>query len=815
MTVGNASVPFLDFKSFVTEEAEIRELDIRATPATRSPFISVYELTDAESTYDDPSREAYATIVSELYDEEFDEALFELLTDARGLHQDHLASGHPAPEADRLVTQHFSQLVMESEAMVDALAREFGQRDETGIVDREIESFFELHLPSVRLEPQFENFFGKLVKKLGKAVKTVAGKALQGIKMIGLGPILNRIKSLIRPLLNQVLQKAIGKLPEPVRPAARKLAEKLGFSFPAPAEPAVSTAADSTAAASGDSATTPPESVGSPVQAAAGGDPATMQKEFDEQIAGALLAQDEVELNLEVARLQSSTTAVTPIFANLDDARERFIQELDDLKQGENPEPYVQNFLPAVLPVLRIGMRLIGRPRVVNFLAQLLAKLISKLIGPEHAPALSRAITDAGLRLLNLEMSEQERSGLAASAVAATVEETVNRVASLPEHILDNQELLEGFALEAFEQAAAANLPAVLSESAYRQRPDLLEAGINAGWVLFPLRKRKRYKRCTRPFKIRITPHMAEEVESFDGVPLSDYLQDQLGIPEGAEVEAEVNLYEALPGTTVADIARNESEASGLGASDEATVAQLHPLTQEAASVLLGKPGLGRSLSHGSHRQNVAAGQRLFHLAIPGRRPLTVPGRWGRRRVRRLVHINVILDSPQDQIRVCIFISEVKAQKLALRLRQQSHAGSLTVGFHRFVARRLPAILRGHRPRRFRLVHGEMPPGQSPESVLQRLPGVVPQIFIAKVHEWLVQGFSEFVKTQAQRFLAATEDPADGVTLRLTIEHPQGLKELCQALVEKGPSGSKVADAIGKGSQPNVRVEVFPGHKCE
>ena len=302
---------------------------------------------------------------------------------------------------------------------------------------------------------------------------------------------------------------------------------------------------------------------------------------------------------------------------------------------------------------------------------------------------------DAGLKLLNLEMSEQEKSGLAASAVAATVEEAVNRVASLPDHILDNQELLEGFALEAFEQAAAANLPAVLSEATYSQRPELLEAGVNAAWLLLPLRGRKRYKRCTRAFKIRIKPHMAEEVESFEGVPLSDSLQDQLGLPEGAEVEAEVHLYEALPGITAADIARSESDTPGLGASDEATVSQLHPLTQEAASALLGKPGLGRNLPSGSSRWNLAAGQRLFHLAIPGKRPLTVPGIWGRRLVPRLSHINVTLDFPEDQIRVCVFISEVKAQKLAARLRQQSHPGSLTVGFNKFVARRLGPILHG------------------------------------------------------------------------------------------------------------------------
>ena len=360
----------------------------------------------------------------------------------------------------------------------------------------------------------------------------MAGKVAKGIAKVGLGPILNKIKALIKPLLNNVLQKAIGKLPESVRPAAQKLAEKFGFAAPKPAEPPAGAPADQSGA--GGDAATPPEAGGAPVQDAAGGDVAAVQQEFDQGIAEALLAEDEDELNLELARMQSTTAApAIPVFANLDDARDRFIQELGELRPGESPEPAVQNFLPAVLPALRLGIRLIGRPKVVNFLAPLLAKLISKLVGPEQAPALSRAIVGAGLSLLGLEMSEQERSGLAASAVAATVEQTVNRVASLPDHILDNQELLEGFALEAFEEAAAANLPEVLSEATYRQRPELLEAGVNAAWILMPLRGRKRYKRCTRAFKVSITPHMAQEVESFDGVPLSDYLQDQLGTTGG------------------------------------------------------------------------------------------------------------------------------------------------------------------------------------------------------------------------------------------------------------------------------------------
>ena len=98
---------------------------------------------------------------------------------------------------------------------------------------------------------------------------------------------------------------------------------------------------------------------------------------------------------------------------------------------------------------------------------------------------------------------------------------------------------------------------------------------------------------------------------------------------------------------------------------------------------------------------------------------------------------------------------------------------------------------------------------------MQRLPGNVLPVFSSKLREWLLHGFADFVKTQSEKFLAATDAPLDGATLRFTIEHPQGLKELGQTLVERGPSGSKLAETIGKGSLPNVRVEVFPGHKCD
>ena len=56
MTAGPASVPFLDFKSFIAEESEAQEPEVVTTPTLRSPFISVYELAEGESAIEIPPR---------------------------------------------------------------------------------------------------------------------------------------------------------------------------------------------------------------------------------------------------------------------------------------------------------------------------------------------------------------------------------------------------------------------------------------------------------------------------------------------------------------------------------------------------------------------------------------------------------------------------------------------------------------------------------------------------------------------------------------------------------------------------------------
>src|SRR5439155_8971291 len=110
--------------------------------------------------------------------------------------------------------------------------------------------------------------------------------------------------------------------------------------------------------------------------------------------------------------------------AELDRGRARFIRELGELHDGEDATPAVENFVPVILGVLKIGIRLIGRKRVVNFLGGLIGKLIAPLAGKDLAPALGKIIADVGLKvLIHAEVTPQQASEVAAHAVAQTVED--------------------------------------------------------------------------------------------------------------------------------------------------------------------------------------------------------------------------------------------------------------------------------------------------------------------------------------------------------------------------------------------------------
>ncbi|MBC8019043.1 MAG: hypothetical protein H7X83_11065 [Verrucomicrobia bacterium] len=787
--------PFLDVRSFVTEEGSWEVLERETSVPATSPFLTFYEA-EAGGSPVDPEAEEYVAFLNELYDEELDEGLSTLVDEATAIYETHFTFEQEDPQtsgyqAERLLTQHFAPLVAEAETMFGALARELGQRDLNTLSEDEIGTIVDRYQPSVELQPNFEEFLGKLKKAFKKVANKAVDLAKKGISAaakLGLGPILEKLKALVKPLLKRVILTAIGKLPAQLQPLARKLAERIPFLKELD------------------------ESYETAPQAAVAGESSGIQYEFNQQVATLLFAPTEVEQDLEVARVltEQQVPDIYPL-AELDRSRDQFVENLRRLKQGEDPTPHVENFVPAILPALKIGIRLVGRKRVVGFLAGFLGKLIQKFIGPQYAPALSQAIVDAGLRLINLEATTEDESRAAASAVAATVEETVRRVASAPDYVLDNSELLEGFALEAFEQAAAANLPPVLPEETYRKRPDLAEGRkLRGTWIMMPRGRRKRFKKFSRRIPIRIAPHKVASLETFEGIPLEEFLEEQLGLAPGEEVEAFVHLYEAIPGTRLSDIVRQEAPIPKLDNSNGQ--GQLHPFTREAATLLLGEPELGRDADprSGSDPHAPAVGQRLYYLEIPGKRPLMIPGSDGRTAARRSTKLRLVLDFPKNEIRVRLFLSEIRAQEIAVKLRQHAHIGTVAARLGRILERGLRRAFIGGFGR-LKIVHEAVMPDQW-VGALRRLPSLVPQVLMGRLQEWILKGLADHLKQRTEEFIKAAEDTADGVTLVIILGNPPGFPQLRQALKGKvlSPASLRMADGA-----PAVTITVVPGYSHE
>src|SRR5262249_14658492 len=314
-----------------------------------------------------------------------------------------------------------------------------------------------------------------------------------------------------------------------------------------------------------------------------------------------------------------------------------------------------------------------------------------------------------------------------------------------------------GAALEAFEQAAANNLPPVLSEDTYRKRPELREP--QGG---FWYRCGRRYKKRLGPKIIaRISPYKLASLETFDGSTVGEALEEQYDIAPGEELEAEVHLYEAMPGMRLGEIVRAEEVIPKGDGKDGHTV--LHPLTRDAAALLLDEPELGRDMGAGETGDPTApqVGQRFYYLEIPGKRPLMVPMPGGAH-VRHRSRSWITFHFPNNEIIAHLYLSEIRAQRIAVKLRQHAHIAAVANRLRWIIARGVNRAFAANLGL-LKIVHGAVIPGQ-PTDALNRLPSLVPQVLRGRITEWLVKGLADHLQKHAQEFIKAADDTADGVT---------------------------------------------------
>lgn len=764
---GTLESPFTAYSSEIpVAEAAPAAFEVQAFQA-EAPFASPF----MEAGPGESRSAIYAEVLAEVSNPELAPAIGELVQEVSAIHAEHMALtsgevyGAGAEAAHLAAAEHVNTLGELTDRYLETLAATAGERDVASINEDELNQLLEqLELaPQPATEsPAFENFFGVIRRTIGRVIKGAFSLVKRAVKAVGsvlpIGLLIRGLKALVKPLLRRVLNFAINRLPIGLRPAARLLKTRL-FGSEIAQEDESNTEILETVA-----------------EQPAVGDTAVLAREFTAHVAqylteatGQAQGEDEStqsELVPETTyedELQETADGRWPAH-EVDAARIRLITELASLRDGESAAPAFENFLPAILPAVRLGITVVGRRRVVNFLAGLLAKLLNRYVGPELSRPLSRAIVDAGLRVLTLEAPTQQELTLAApAAIAAVAEDTARALGQLEAAVFEDPARLESETIAAFNEAVARNFPPALV------RPDLPERESPTATAMWAMRPRVYwYKKYTQIFDVEITPQKAAAVTTFGGVTLATFLRSAHGVTRTVKTQA--HLYETLPGTYLSRIAALERDVPYMR---QDGWRRFHPLSVSNAGILLGEPGLGKDVDaeYLRDRSRIASGQRFFYLALP------VPGGIGGGPSQAFV----ILDGRPNKnvIKLFLYLSEADAQPIAARARQ-NNTTAFVIALRAAFGAAVTSLRRSPRSRVTILRESEVTgltevqlAGEAPAAGIAAAVGEkVLSVVIDKLIDAVIRLAIDYAKVKRDEFVRAVDNPASGVTIIATIPAP-------------------------------------------
>lgn len=805
--------------SFVTHEYEQSY-----SFESETPFISEYSLgnDEIESVESSMHRE----IMGNIFDAEFDDATNNLVNELRAVNDSRFSGevSGDSIESERFLESYVEPLQHEIESLLSRMIHESESLGEPA-TEANIEHFLEQFEFSSNLSnPAFEDFLGKLIKKVKKAVKAgvkaakKVGKAVSKYSPANI--VLRKIKKLAKPLIFRVLRFALNKIPRRFRPIANKLARR--FLKRALREIPESELQDESIllqegamqiesfAIDSESATYPS---------------VIINTEFDSLLAGYIIDGDDFESEPAVvdyysgSQYESSTNEV-----DLHRARELFIERISNLQEGENFEPAVEEFVTAVLMAARMGIKLIGRKRVVNYLSKIVASIIQRYVGKKYAKPLSRALVNAGMKLLKLETPD-ELHRMAGETLANTVEGAVESfLINTPAEAYENEMMLEHYAHSAIDKAVSNNFPTDLI------RKNLRDTNRRGVWIMRSRgSKVKRFKKyySHKPIKVSISNKKAKKLLSFGRKNLMGFLKEQLGLPiDTQEIDADLHLYEAINGTTLSAISNAEMEVSGLGTSTPSSWNQFHPLTSEAAAILMPEDvGIGRDVDKSflESRNRIAVGQRFYFLEIPGAQMIQARpmlnnenkiGGINYEQPIRTSEINVSLDFSEKQITIFNYFSEASSSELAMQLRSGKSASAIIGLVEKSLRDGLSEVLSGTVPLNLVIKRETQASEKYIESLypsLKTMGSTLSKMVINGIVSHLINKLKAHGDELVKRFIKATEDPADGVTIIFSLSQ---MDEVLNTLSNNSPSGTSIHSILTNGVINDITYNVRSGfHK--
>lgn len=763
---------------------------------TESPFARTYEV-DAVANILTPAGEEFINFLGELNDKEFTESLYEIADEVENtwrskVSNELLMGENYLPFVRQQANDYFAPLEKETVTMIDRVSQHFSGNNLADHTEMEIDAFFETYEFNHRsFTPAQEQFFGKVFNKVKSVVKKGVELAKKGISVVGKflphNIILNKIKGLIRPLLDKVLKFAIGKLPRNLQPHAQTLAKKF-----------LKLETVDEATADGAQSENEIESI---------------QTEFDSYIAQLVFSPEETSADQLVTDYEISFETVDRINSyesgsiqtrSLDAVRQQFINELKDLQPGESAAPAIERFLPvaivALQPVIKMAIKLIGRQKIINFLAGLLAKLVSKYVPANVAQPLAANIIDIGMSAIGFEVHETGKSDLAYEAIANTIEETVQNMNKLDEAAINDSETLTMHLLEAFEKAAVNNFPPQYIKEELRPTKQ------KATWVAMPRNLPvKLYKKFTHVYDITIDPQTASTVSVFRGLPLANFLKDKYGLDVSKAVKAKVHLYETKLAGRLSLISKFE-KLPGLNSNQPKAWVQLLPLTTQAASLILKEPALGKDVDPKglATRFQSQPGQRFYFLEIEGAK-LRIPqvnrsrhkhsdaGKPVSGTESRSADIHGVINFVKSELTLNYYFSEEDAREVVEKLNKGDFLGA-AMSIRQSIKNVLNNILVKNIASKVKIVHESLPElylenirdNEEQFAPLDAIGKLAGKELISKLIEKLIGKIStvaydsivNFFKARATEFKEAQAQPQDGVTIRLSWKNVGGMSAL-------------------------------------
>ncbi|RPE14216.1 hypothetical protein EGT74_12140 [Chitinophaga lutea] len=762
--------PFLLFPN-LERETPPEKLPAEPESYTESPFRVVGKL-NGRQTGTDRKAESFVSVMNELHDDEFNEQLEDLLNEVKDFQERYISRERYMNNEHytrQLTQNYYKPLVREVDEFLDTMSQQGYEADTSAKDIGEIESFLdEYEFNTADLTEVQEQFLGGL-KKLAKKAVGAVGKIKKGIVKVGkfaanlaLGPIFNRIKGVMKKFLAGILQKGTNLLPEKYRGIAQTLAGKI---LPPSLQPAVNIPAAAQAPAEQDSTRDAAENIQDGLNAAT---------------AQLLMADNETEwksLEMELDRVLE--TGDDNAYEATDNAKDNFVTALNELEDGESPAPAVEEFVTAVTTALKFAVPLVGRERLKGWAVSLVSKLIAPLAGKENSQALSRLLVDKGFAMLNLEAAANTSAN---TAVAEVVENTIRQIPEFPQYVLEDRQLFERYIVNAFEQSAAAYLPDLLPEQAYNAKPELRESNERSVmWKNEEAEEDGGNKVLSEVIDTEINPYIANEIKTFGGIPLAVFLRDRMGIQVNSTIPVRVHLFESSPRHDLYQIAKKARGVRGLGSGARSAWMQLHPFTSIAAGLLMREPGLGCRKSQCLQKQKSGRGHRYYYLEIDGARPQYFQPLNGRQVLRRHTHLKAQLNFPASHAALTLYLGEHDAQAIAACLRKKNQPEAAQIMLMMAFREGMKHIFSYGKSDYLRIIHPKVLPGNRSGMAIDNVPPVIIRAFGEAVTAWAGKAFIGFLREQAEQFVKAAEDHADGVSLRISFSNPPDMAVLNDA----------------------------------